>query len=86
MRGLEWKIVLVYVDDIVIFAPTFKEHLDWLEQVFQRQQEANITLKPSKCKFAMTEIKFLGHKVNEMGISPNPEKTSIVKKFQPKIH
>jgi hypothetical protein len=36
-------------------------HLNHLEQVFNRFRDANLTLKPSKCEFAMKEVKYLGH-------------------------
>ncbi|VDI57292.1 Hypothetical predicted protein [Mytilus galloprovincialis] len=50
LRGLNWKFVLVYVDDILIFSKTFEEHLRHLEQVFNRLRDANLTLKPTKCQ------------------------------------
>jgi hypothetical protein len=37
------------------------QHLNHLEQVFNRLRDANLTLKPSKCEFAMKEVKYLGH-------------------------
>lgn len=33
LRGLKWKTCLCYLDDIVIFSSTFKEHLQRLAQV-----------------------------------------------------
>ena len=36
LRGLAWKNFLAYIDDLII----------------QRLRSANLTLKPSKCKFA----------------------------------
>jgi hypothetical protein len=38
-----------------------EQHLNHLEQVFNRVRDANITLKPIKCEFAMKEVKYLGH-------------------------
>lgn len=42
LRGLNWKSVLVYVDDILIFSRSFDEHLTHLAQVFDRLKEANL--------------------------------------------
>ena len=40
-QGLNWKVLLVYMDDIIDFSSTFEEHLDHLKQVFERLQDAN---------------------------------------------
>ena len=48
---LKWKTCLVYLDDVIIFAHTFEEHLHHLKEVFERFREAGLKLKPSKCLF-----------------------------------
>jgi hypothetical protein len=75
------KGVMVYLDDINIYAETFEEHLEKLEEVFKRIRVAGLKIKPSKCHFAKQEITFLGHIVNENGILPDPEKIEKVKNF-----
>lgn len=52
LRGLQWKTVLLYLDDIIVFARSPEEHLSRLREVFERLREANIKVKPSKCHFA----------------------------------
>ena len=81
LRGLTWKICLIYIDDIIVFSKTFEEHLQHLELVFQRLREANIKLKPSKCHFGKSEVRFLGHVVSKDGGLPDPEKIKVVKEF-----
>ncbi|CAC5364966.1 Transposon Ty3-G Gag-Pol polyprotein,Transposon Ty3-I Gag-Pol polyprotein,Retrovirus-related Pol polyprotein from transposon 297,Retrovirus-related Pol polyprotein from transposon 17.6 [Mytilus coruscus] len=81
LRGLNWKFVLVYVDDILIFSRTFKDHLNHLSQVFDRLRHANLKLHPSKCHFAVKEIMFLGHIISREGVKVDPAKTSAVSKF-----
>ncbi len=36
LRGLNWQICLIYIDDIIIFSKTFEEHLQHLNLVFAR--------------------------------------------------
>ena len=49
LRGLEWLMSLVYLDDIIIYSERFlEEHLENLRQVFDRFRAANLQLKPSK--------------------------------------
>ena len=35
LRGLNWKFVLCYIDDILLFSKTFEEHLEHLKPSFQ---------------------------------------------------
>lgn len=81
LRGLNWKSVLVYVDDILIFSRSFDEHLQHLAQVFDRLKNANLKLQPTKCHFAVKEVKFLGHVISIKGVSVDPEKTKAVSEF-----
>ena len=81
LHGLEWKICLVYIDDVIIFSADFKEHLTRLKLVFDRLREANLKLKPSKCHFACESVNYLGFVVSLEGISPDPKKLEAVKSF-----
>lgn len=81
LRGLTWKFALVYVDDILIFSRNFQEHLSHLDQVLSRLRKANLKLKPSKCSFAVREVKYLGHIISPEGIKADPDKFSAVDTF-----
>lgn len=81
LRGLEWDICLVYIDDLIIFSRNFEDHLKHLEEVFKRLREANVRLKPSKCHFVKPQVEYLGHVVSAEGLKPNPDKIRAVKEF-----
>lgn len=70
--------VWVYIDDIIVYTPTWEGHLELLDQVLCRILGSGFILKKSKCYFGMTEIVFLGFKINEKGITPNEDKTAAV--------
>ena len=53
-----------YQDDIVIFSETWEEHLEHLEEVFRRLEEAVLKAKPSKCVIATDHSSYLGHIVH----------------------
>ena len=72
-----------YLDDILIFSPDNKTHLQHLELVFQRLREADLKLKASKCNFFKKHIQYLGHLVSGEGIEPLPEKLEAVRKMPP---
>lgn len=79
LAGLSWKICLLYLDDIIIFSKTFDEHMDHIDQVFNRLGEANLKLSPKKCHLLRKEVTFLGHTVSENGIATDEEKIKAVK-------
>ena len=83
LRGLNWKFVLCYLDDVIIFSSTFSEHLSHLKQVFDRFRQAGLKLQPKKCSFGQKEVKYLGHIVSEEGIATDPDKVKIVKEYPP---
>ena len=49
-----------------------------LEEVFHRLQQARLTLKPNKCHFFQKQVEFLGHIVNEEGVSTDPKKIEAI--------
>lgn len=61
LAGLLHIACVVYLDDILIFGKTEKEMLSNLEKVFTRLEEANVSLKASKCSFGLEKINYLGH-------------------------
>jgi hypothetical protein len=40
LAGLTWKICLVYLDDIIVFYPSFKAHVRHLDGVLERLYRA----------------------------------------------
>ena len=79
LSGLTWTHCLVYLDDIIIWAPTFEDHICRLRLVFDRIRAAGLKLKPTKCRFLRKEVAFLGHVVSSDGIKTDPEKVKAVK-------
>ena len=76
---------IIYLDDIIIFVKTVAKHLKRLRAVFDKLEQANLKLKPSKCEFFQERIEYLGHIVSKRGIETNPWKIEKVKNWpQPK--
>ena len=64
-----------YLDDIIIFSITEEEHLQHLEEIFERLRKVGLKLKLQKCSFFKKHIQYLGHLISDEGIQPLPEKT-----------
>ena len=76
---LNWCII--YLDDIIIYSKTPKEHLERLEAVFKKISKAGLKLKPSKCEFFKPEITYLGHVVSNKGIATDPKKIRAIQQW-----
>ncbi|UYV78619.1 hypothetical protein LAZ67_16002183, partial [Cordylochernes scorpioides] len=81
LGSLKWNMCLCYLDDIVVYAPTFEEHLRRLQLVLSCIQKAGLSLNHKKCLFGSRRITILGHLVDANGIHPDPDKVEAVSKF-----
>jgi len=81
MAGLNYRICLVYLDDIILMSATVEEHFDRLVLILDRLRTAGLKLKPSKCHLLQKTITFLGHVVSESGIATDPAKVQAVQEW-----
>ena len=59
-----WLFVLVYIDDIVVYSGSFKQHLQHINSVLEAIAQANITLSPPKCHIGYQSLILLGQRVS----------------------
>ena len=78
---LKWQYCLVYLDDVLVYSRTFDDHLVRLEAVLSAIANAGLTLNPKKCRICRREALYLGHRVTESGISPDPQKIEAVRSY-----
>ena len=52
---------MAYLDNIIIYSSTPKEHLEHIRTVFEKLRDAKLSMKLSKCHFFAKEIQYLGH-------------------------
>ena len=76
-------IVVVYLDDILIFSKDETKHEEHVRQVLAALRRHGLHLKISKCAFNVTEFDFLGFKINTEGIYMDPERIRAIKEWQP---
>ena len=56
----------------------WKEHLEHLKEVFKALQEADLTIKESKCEFFKSKVHYLCYLVGTDGVEPLPEKLEAI--------
>ena len=68
----------VYLDDIIIFSDSVKEHVEHIRTIFDILRHERLYLGPNKMQFFAEELKILGHIIDEKGIRMDPHKVDKV--------
>ena len=76
------RFLVVFVDDILIYSKSKDEHKGHLRIVLQALRDHQLYAKFSKCKFWLSEVRFLGHVVLSSGVSVDPEKVEAVMSWE----
>ena len=66
---IDGSIVIIYMDDIFIFAPDELTLTENTKRVLTRLRENDLFLKPAKCEFNKTKVEYLGMVIEEGKIS-----------------
>ncbi|XP_042423270.1 uncharacterized protein LOC122010867 [Zingiber officinale] len=81
----EFLFVIVFIDDILIYSRSEKEHRRHLRIVLEMLRREHLYAKFSKCAFWLPSVGFLGHVVSSRGISVDPQKIEAITSWeQPK--
>ncbi len=70
-----------YLDDIVVYSDTWDEHLLTLKTVFERLQDASLTLNLGKCEFGKATVTYLGKQVGQGQVRPVALKVQAIVDF-----
>jgi hypothetical protein len=71
-------VVVVYLDDILIFTESLEEHREVTRRVLEILQRHKLFLKPEKCEFEKTEVEYLGVIVSHNSVQMDPVKVAGV--------
>ena len=71
-------VVVVYLDDILIFTKDLDEHRRITQRVLGRLAEHELYLRPEKCEFEKTRIEYLGLVISENRVEMDPIKVAGV--------
>ena len=70
-----------YLDDILIYSKTKKDHVAHVRQVLQKLREAGLQVDIMKCEFHVEETRFLGLLVSIHGLRVDPDKIGAIQQW-----
>lgn len=74
--------VVVYLDDILIFAENIDELNEITEKVLSALKRNNLTLNTDKCEYAKASLKFIGHRISARGLDIDEQKVHDIMTFR----
>jgi len=75
------KFVQIYLDDILIYSKSEKEHLKHIKLVFDKFTESGILLNHTKCNLAVKKLRYLGFEISDLGWKVLPDRVKTIKNF-----
>src|SRR5436305_3109989 len=81
LRSYIDKFVLVYLDDILIYFNSDKEHLEHLKLVFDALRKHSLYAKLDKCVFDQFMIEFCDHLVDQEVVKVLDSKIKMIKEW-----
>ncbi|GJV25531.1 putative reverse transcriptase domain-containing protein [Tanacetum coccineum] len=73
------KFVIVFIDDILIYAKDEKEHEEHLKAILELLKKEQLYAKFLKCEFWIPKVQFLSHVIDSRGIYVDPSKIESFK-------
>ena len=74
--------VIIYIDDILVYSKTAKEHAEHLKKVFQKLRSNKLYAKGDKCDWSKLRSKFLGHELTQGGVMVDDQKIKAILEWE----
>ena len=75
-------VVIVYIDDILIFTETMEQHRAVVKRVLSILEKNNLYLKPEKCYFHQESVDYLGLRISHNQVAMDPVKVKGVTEWK----
>ncbi|MBW0567081.1 hypothetical protein O181_106796 [Austropuccinia psidii MF-1] len=75
---LSQRLLIIYIEDIMIFSDSWSLHLERLTRVFDKFTGVNTKNSLKKCNFVFEELKALGHIVSGLTLGIDKNKVAAV--------
>lgn len=82
LRGTE-DFAAAYIDGVVIYSSSWKDHLEHLSAVFSRIFDAGLVVNATKCHLAKPEVSYLRYVLGGGVIKPQVDKVEAVRSCPP---
>lgn len=69
---------ILFFDDILIYSPTWKTHLQHVEIALKVLRLHQFFIKATKCAFGQHKLEYLGHIVTTQGVKVNMKKIEAI--------
>ena len=76
---IDCGVVIIYIDNIMIFTKTFKEHRHIVKEVLQILQDKHLYFHHDKCNFKVQETEFLGLIIAQDKVKMDHKKVLAIK-------
>ena len=73
--------VYAYLNDIVVIASTWQEHMTRLRALFARLREMGLTINLSKSTFTKAQVRYLGHVIGSEEVVPKSANLEAIMDF-----
>lgn len=74
--------IFVYVDDFIVCSENFERHIELLKIVSEKLKMTGLAIGLKKSKFCMKRLKFLGHEIDENGISIDSSRLQAITSYK----
>jgi len=71
-------VLVVYLDDILIYSWTWEEHLQHIQQVLNTPRQHKLYANIEKCSFGMDRIQYLEYIVDANGVHVDSAKIQVI--------
>ena len=71
-----------YIDDVIIFSPTLKDHIKHLRAIFDLFARYNIAINSKKAFIDYLSVKLLDQKINSLDLFTDEEKLKVIASLQ----
>ncbi|GBG93083.1 hypothetical protein CBR_g58744 [Chara braunii] len=72
------KFMVVYLDDILVFSKTTREHAEHLALVLQSLRDSQYKINKEKSSFGVPSVIYLGHVISGDGLAPEAAKVAAI--------
>ncbi len=82
LSGVQWQFRLVYLDDVIIYSNSEREHIDHVDQVLSILRRAGLSLKFRKSHLFKKSVNYLGHTIRQGKLEIAMKPTEALEGFQ----